>query len=161
MVPNNSLISERIGILALLPPTTPTAVTSVVSSPYFSVLATNGNLFQRYLAVVQLSGVSNTNTISIGLYKASDTSGTGSATISALQTFTGTTSGIITNTASVMVTEFDVNGTAFDTSKPFLSIQVTGTVQSVAGMVIGEDGRYDPASSYNLTGTQVKSINAV
>lgn len=160
MVPNNSLLSERLAFLGLLPPTALTAATVVASSPYFSVLATNGNLFQRYFAAVQLNGTNGTGTVSVALYKASDTSGTGSATVLAAQTFTGTASGVPTNTSSILMTGFDINGTSFDTSKPFLSIQVTGGISdTVSGFVIGSDGRYDPASSYNAVGVQ--TVNAV
>lgn len=160
MVPNNSLLSERIAFLGFLVPVTPSAVTVVASSPYFSVLATNGNLFQRYFAAVQLGASSGTNTATISLYKASDTSGTGSATVVANVTYLGTASGVQTNTASILLSGFDINGTAFDTAKPFVSLQVSGVVSGVSGFIIGSDGRYDPATSYNIGG-QVAITNAV
>ena len=159
-VPNNSLLSERIGFLAFLPPTALTAATVVVSSPYFSVLATNGNLFQRFFAAAQLNGTNGTGTVSIALYKASDTNGTGSATVSAALTYTGTASGVATNTSSVLMAGFDVNGTAFDTTKPFMSLQISGGISNtVSGIILAEDGRYDPASSYNAGRAVI--VNAV
>ena len=150
MVPGNSLLSERIAWLALMPPTALTAATSVASTPYFSVQATPGNLFQRYFAAVQLAGTSNTNAVSIALYKASDTSGTGSATVS-VQTYSGTNVSITTNTASILCYSLDINGDIAVGTNCFYSMQVSGVAAAtVSGFVIGSDGGYDPASSYNV-----------
>ena len=146
MVPGNSLISERLGILLLLNNTALTTSVTGVTSSYISLRASNANYFQRFLAVVQAAA--NTGVLTVSVFKAADTFGTG-ATAFLSATLTGTNAN---NTAFM----FDINGALVDTAKPFIALHAdtTGTGCTVNGMVLAEDARYEPVSAYNATGVQ-------
>jgi len=152
-IPNNSLLSERLNVLGALSPVALTAGATLTSS-YVGLQAANGNLSQRYLGVVS---VNSTNTATVQVVKASDTSGTGATAIA-------TYSYATTNGEAVL---FDINGVNVDTSKPYIALRVSAAAAAVAvsGIILGGDGRYDPASSYNLTSTTsfttASTINSV
>lgn len=142
MVPGNSRLTERLAALLVLSSTALTTSVTGVTSSYINLLGTNANYFQRYMAVVQSQN--NTGVLTVAIYKASDTSGTG-ATAIASTTLTGTL-------ANGSVFLCDVNGALIDTSNPYIAIHcdTTGTGATVSGVLLASDGRYDPSYSYNV-----------
>lgn len=150
MIPHNSLLSERLATLGALNPVSITAGATLTSSYVNLIGTTNGKFFGRLIAYAQAGlGTSNgTNAVSFAVVKASDVTGTG-ATAIATTSYTSTNGVII---------EFDINGALVDTSKPCVAIQAsfagtTGSSVVISGLIVGSDGRYDPALSYNLTST--------
>ncbi len=144
MVPNNSLLTERLAVLTTLASIALTAGQTSTSS-YVSMRATNANYFQRFMPLINVTS-NGTNNIVVSVLKASDTSGTG-ATAILINTFT--------NTSGAQTFIGDVNGANVDTSKPFIAVSVTmaggGTTSTAcSGCLIASDGRYDPASTYNI-----------
>lgn len=152
-VPGNSLLSERLAVLAVL---NPIALSSSSAVSAYVTMAGNtnvpsGSLFQRLLALVQL-GDNGTGTVTVSAYKASDTSGTGSAAIY--------TASFAATNADNRIIELDLNaalGALTDTSK--ICVAVSASVDAggcpVSAIILGGDGRYEPASGYNtaLTAT--------
>ena len=157
-VPQNSLLSERLAILATTLPSQGTAGGTLTSGYVNIVLDTNsskGFAFSRLLALatVQTDG---TTVTTVSVQKASDSSGTGAATL---------ISQTVSSTATPVV-EFDINPftqALNDTSKTYLAVKIVSTTgnQASSGMIIGGDGRYDPASYWNAAGVVLSTSTVV
>ncbi len=131
--------SERIAVLAAVGPTSIDNTT--ISSNYASLA-----LFNRAMAVVNISGALDV-TAKVYLYKASDTSGTGSTTVATASIATAST------TTRQRVLDFNCENT--DTSLPYIGVVITGadTTNTVLGsaILLGLDPRYGPASDNDLS----------
>lgn len=144
----NTKLSERLAVLAAINPTTLTTTATAATSSYVQLTATNGNLPQRYIAIVN-TGDNGTGSVTVNLLKASDTSGTGATAVS-------TTSLSATNGDNRQVI-IDLAAVTVDTSKPYIAVQATidsGTCP-VAGLLIGGDVRYLSATSIDASSVSV------
>ena len=158
-VPQNSKLSERIGFLATLLPVNLTTTASAATSAYVDVLGevqtsttTNGTAglaanFGRYIATFQ-TGDNGTGSVTFSILKATDTSGTSSAAVY-------TAAYAATNADNVIV-PIDLNQIFVDTTKHYyaLSASIDSGACLVSGLLQGGDGRFEPASNYNVSSTK-------
>ncbi len=145
MVPQNSKLSERLAVLAsVLPPQTSTTGGTLTTSAV-NLASTFGNFFGRYIGI---GLVSSTNVATISLVKGSDSAVT-LGTVIASQTNSSS------NTPVVLA---DLNATTEvlnDTVNTYIALRITCTTAAplaCAGLIIGSDGRYDPAQTWNYSG---------
>ncbi len=157
-VAQNSLLSERLAILATMLPVAATAGGGTLTSGYVNiVLDTNsskGVMFSRLLAVANVL-TDGTTVTTVSIQKATDSSGSGAATL---------ISQTVASTATPCVI-FDINPFSqalTDTSKTYLAVKIVNTTGATgsSGIIIGGDGKYDPASYWNAAGV-VLSTNTV
>ncbi len=144
MVPQNSKLSERLAVVAYGLPVTASTAGGTLTTSAVNIAATSGNFFGRYLGVATISA---TNVATITLVKASDSALTG-ATAIATQTNAST---------STPVVLFDLNGTTQalnDTLNTYIALRIVNTSATGAmeGLILGSDGRYDPAQTFNASG---------
>lgn len=139
MLPVNSKLSERLAILTGSLNIFTAAGT--LTSALFNMAATTGNFFGRFLVM----GFSNsTGAITFNVLKGTAAASAGTAFLT--QTHSATT-------ATVCL--FDVNGSTqalSDTQNTFIGVQVINTNAgscASGGYVLGGDGRYDPAQTWN------------
>ncbi len=141
----NSLISERNAIVASALPTSTTTGGGTLTTGAVNIAATSGNFFGRYFGVAMIN---SSNKATATLIKGSDSAVT-LATVIASQTIGSTTN---------YVALFDLNGATEylnDTANTYIALRIAATVNSAvpgfSGCIVGADGRYDPAYSWNAS----------
>ena len=147
-VPQNSKLSERLAVLATIAAQTVqgTSAGTVTSGVVNIASATgaSGNYFSRFLV---LANVANTNVSTVQLLSSTD-SALGGVTVIASQTM---------SSATVPNCLMDLNGTTqicSDTASTYIALRIVTTNAGpmlCSGAIIGGDGRFDPASTYNAT----------
>ncbi len=152
MVPQNSKLSERLAVLASSLPVTASTAGGTLTTSAVNIAGTNANFFGRYLAIATIN---STNVATITLVKASDSALT-SATAIATQTNSST---------STPVVLMDLNGTTqalSDTLNTYIALRIinTSATGAMEGLILGSDGRYDPAQTWNYSGvnTNIPSV---
>ncbi len=152
----NSKLSERLAVLAATLPATSTAGGTITSS-FVNIAGTTGSgqMFSRLLILAN-AGNSATNAITVSVLKSTSSTGGGSTAI-ATQTATGTSTPIV---------EFDVN--AFtqglnDTNATYIGFSIVSTLGTLTGggIILGGDGRYDPASTFNASNVTLSTSAVV
>ena len=150
----NTLLAERLAFLATVTPTVTTVVTGQsITSSYVQITATNANLFGRIAGLAVVAATANTGTITASLVKASDTNGTGVTTVV-------NATAVATASANIpLLVELNLDGpnaSFTDTTNVYYAVKVTSPgAGTVAGVMVGVDACYQPASTYNtaLTAT--------
>ncbi len=145
--PVNSKLSERLAVVATSLPTTNATNGFTLTSSAVNIAATSGNFFGRYFGIAQ---VNTTATCTITVIKGSDSAVTLGTAI-ATQTNGSTATPVVV---------FDINGATEnlnDSANTYLAIRIVNTQATVgasaaAALIIGGDGRFDPAFTYNSSG---------
>lgn len=152
-VPQNAKLSERMAILSAILPQVTTSAGGTVTSSSFNITGTTSQYFGRVLACAL---VASTNIYTTLLISQSQSAGTAVSTL-ASQTNTGN---------STFVVEYDLNSytqALTDTTNTWIALRVICTTFSpvtISGLVLGADGRYDPAATWNCTNVAA-TINSV
>ena len=155
MVPQNSLMSERIAILATIrPQSTASTGGGTITSTAINIAGTNANFFSRMMAIAQFT---STNKVTVSLISGTDSAAT-LATSVASQTNLSSSS---TDTVVIDLNPF--TQALSDSTNTYIALRVACTsdgVMQVGGAIIGGDGRNDPASTYNAStvNTTIKSV---
>ena len=144
MIPQNSRLYERIAVVASTLPVTASTSGGTLTTSAVNIATTSGNFFGRYLGIATIN---STNVATIQLIKGSDSAVT-LATVIASQTNSSTTTPVVL---------LDVNGTTQalnDTVNTYIALRIinTSATGAMEGLILGSDGRYDPAQTYNYSG---------
>ena len=149
-IPGNSKLSERLAVLAKITPIAiTTAASQAISATFASVATTTGNGYNRLLAVFQIGANTLTGTVTYKVLAGTASSGGG--------TLYTIASGTSTNSAKEFLIDLNqaVTGTTYATA-PYIGLELTATSATVgAGVLLGGDAKYEPASTDNITSSTV------